>query len=628
MNKKYLYLTLGPTVIMIIVGLIIQFPVRRSIGLTERIANAGKSRSIEATGPILYAPIVARDGVLGQAGGQFDPLGCGGLIQEAETATLSGTFETVLDPTTSNGAFIQVPAGLGFRDPQDTGNNYAEFCFTVAETGTYRLGGYIYAPTENNDSFYVSIDGSSIGTFIWDTVRDHGFAKDYASPRNGPTDYTFTLSQGDHTIRLHHREADTRLDALFLELVSSGPAPTATPSPLVPTDETLPTEGSYTLTPGNLNSMWPNLKAGDVVFLDPGQYSGGEITLSVEGTSQNPVHILKTPGKEGKVVINGGSSLNHLFNITGSHIKIGGTQVGPGWEPDFVIQNYGFAAIRMRQTANDIRLHHIHFLDIGSSPGGSNGFAVRGNGQNVIFEFNRIEDPASDVIQVETSGGVNLRNWVVRYNYGSNRLTSSGQQWAWNAASHADFMQIQSGPASDIEIYGNLMIGYTNALILGDSWGTASDVTIRDNLIVYEGNGINSQSKGDVDGTYLIENNHLIMYIVDGVDGGGRSAIYFNDRGGDENVTIRCNIFYGAVDSINVYLDNSIPVTSDHNVETGATSSFDEINSSYVDLGYSMGNARDLSGINKLSAPVAGGDCVQGASFASVNEHYQMIIKQ
>ncbi|MEM7803165.1 MAG: hypothetical protein AAF633_28500, partial [Chloroflexota bacterium] len=46
------------------------------------------------------------------------------------------------------------------------------------------------------------------------------------------------------------------------------------------------------------------------------------------------------------------------------------------------------------------------------------------------------------------------------------------------------------------------------------------------------------------------------------------------------------------------------------------------LTSSYIDLGYSMADARDLSNIYVLDGPLDGANCVQGAPFSSIGEHF------
>ncbi|MEM7800004.1 MAG: malectin domain-containing carbohydrate-binding protein [Chloroflexota bacterium] len=552
---------------------------------------------------------------------------CAGPMQEAENGKMVGQFEIVGDETASEKAYIRIPGGAGFNSTGNVASSYAEYCFNVTEAGAYRIGGYVFSQNGETDSFYVGVDASNPANFIWDTKIDSGFTKNYVQRRGDASAYVVNFSAGEHIVRFHHREADTRLDRVFIEKTSEAPAPepvapTPTPIGVAPSPEN-PGEATYRLTPGNINSKWPNLKAGDIVYLDPGNYTGGDINLSVNASANNPVIIQKTPGTSGKVVFDGRYSNNTLFRITGSHIQIGGTQVEQGWEPDFVVRRYDYAGIRMYNQANDIRIHHINFIDNGES----NGFGIRINGQNVIIEYNRFEDNAADAMQAETgSGGTNIDNMIIRYNYGYNR--TNGNPWAWNAGMHTDFVQIQRGSTRNMQIYGNMMIGFTNALLLGDSWGSVTNVTVKNNFILYEANGVSSSSKGNTSGTYVIENNTIGMYQVDGVDGGGRHVILLRDRGARGNASIRCNVFFGIRSSVNTAIDSGVSVSSSNNIETGNTTSFSEISSTQVNLGYTMGNARDLSGIYTLRSPEAGADCTQGAPFSSLEEHYAYIIRR
>lgn len=650
MNQKWLSALLIPGGALLILSFLWQHPLNNRLGLGADAADATLDNTnqirqmtgMATSGMAMYAPIIhrAEEQVLAPT-----PTAtprptegnnrCDAMVQEAENATITGLFTVIGDNSASNGSFIQVPNGTKFGNPNFASDSYAEFCFALSAAGTYRIGGYIYAPNPESDSFYLSVNGSPLEDFIWDTGRGDGFIKDYAIPRDGGDDHTFSLDAGEHIIRVYYREADTRLDRLFIEPATGPlePQPTqAAPTrPTIPAnqsgpiDTSLPTEATYQLQPGNLNNMWPDLKAGDVVFLNPGEYTGGNITISASGTASAPIHILKTPGTGGQVIIKGSSSQNHLFNVTGDYIHIGGTQIYPGWIPDFVIEGYAYAGIRIRAGATNLRIHHIHFLNVGGTD--SNGHAVRANGKNVLFEFNRIEDPAADALQVETAGGVDMEDWTIRYNYGSNRLSNQGQ-WAWNAVAHADFLQLQNRPANGLHIYDNLLLGYTNGLILGGSWGGASDVIIENNIILFEANGITTLTRGDVDGTWTIENNHFLIYQEDGVDGGGRNGILLNDKGGDEDVNINCNVFFGGIETIRIHIDDTVPTNSNHNIHTGLHHDFVEINSSELDLGYSMANARDLSGITKLTQPLAGADCVQGASFDSIESHYLLITEK
>lgn len=408
------------------------------------------------------------------------------------------------------------------------------------------------------------------------------------------------------------------------------PAPTSIPDPNLTADYHIKPNRDSNGNPisTNLNSKWPStLRAGDVVFIDPGTYTGGEITLNVEGTASNPVRILKTPGSSGKVIIDGGysTSKRNLFRIYGAHIEIGGSQIYSNWETDFVIQRFDFAGMRLAGSANDLHIHHITFKDNGNSLGGSEGFGIRINGQNNLIEKNAFIDNASDAMQGDNLGGTNIQNLTVRQNYGYNRELT-GKNWAWNAASHADFMQVQVGPASGLVAEDNLIIGFTNPFILGGSYGSMRDVTIRNNFILFESNAVSTRdTSGNIEGRWTVEQNTFVIHTR---ESGSGYALFLRNRDNDGEAVFSCNIMYGFIDSVGLHIDSSVKeINYDHNIRTGKTSSYSEINSSYANLGYSMGanDARTLTGISSLSGPVNGAPCTQGASFASIAEHLQLI---
>ncbi len=549
---------------------------------------------------------------------------CGDLIQEAENGTVVSEGRKFKIQGHVVGSIDQSSS------PNDREDDYAQYCVRIPVTGEYKIRAHVHAPNDNGDSFYVRVGDQQ--KFIWRTakVTDGTYTLDEINNDHNP--FSVNLSAGDVDFKIYMREDGAFIDRFeFVNVNTPPPTPVVppTPEPVVCT--------KYANT-GDWVDQVNNLAAGDTLCLDPGTYTGGSIKLSTNASASNPMIITKNPAKSGKVIFDGQNSQHHLFDITGSHIQVGGTQIAPGWEPDMVIKNYGNSGLLMSIEANDIRIHHIHFLDIGTSLGGDTGFAVRFNGHNGLFEYNRLEDMFADGLQPRTTDegkNVDIDNWTIRYNYGHNR--SDNGLWAWNAVSHADFIQVHKGPASNINIYGNMMVGYTNPVLLGDSWGSVHNATVENNFMLFEGNGVSTQAGGNISGDYKINNNHLVVFQVDGIDGGGLSAILLNDTGGGEHAEIHCNVFYGEKEGfdkngnrvrINTNIDGSISVSSSDNIKSGVTGLFEQINSSTADMGYSLAHARDLNGITTLTGPVNGGNCVQGAKFTSVDEHYQFVISQ
>ncbi|MEL6820790.1 MAG: NPCBM/NEW2 domain-containing protein, partial [Calditrichota bacterium] len=149
---------------------------------------------------------------------------CAGLVREAEDATLSGRFEIGTDPAASGGAYVHAPDGSGDEYGGITPDDYAEFCFTVAEEGTYEIHGWIYADGGDNNSFFVTLDGLPTAGYLWDTSENTMYDKDLVSDRNGPDPVQMMLTPGNHTVRLYLREDGTRIDKLELVAVNSNPS--------------------------------------------------------------------------------------------------------------------------------------------------------------------------------------------------------------------------------------------------------------------------------------------------------------------------------------------------------------------------------------------------------------------
>lgn len=140
---------------------------------------------------------------------------CGGLSQEAENGTLVGTMVSANDASASNGAYIHVPSINRFVL---SGRDRAFYCFTIPQSGTYRLRAWVYAATSGNDSLYVEVDDDES---LWDVLQNTTYAQDYVNDRlgNDPTEYT--LSAGEHWVTIYGREAGARTDRLEFELVSA-----------------------------------------------------------------------------------------------------------------------------------------------------------------------------------------------------------------------------------------------------------------------------------------------------------------------------------------------------------------------------------------------------------------------
>ncbi|MCA9838080.1 MAG: hypothetical protein KC422_14275 [Trueperaceae bacterium] len=156
---------------------------------------------------------------------------CGPLAQEAEDGELNGAFviETdVADGNASGGKYVHIPDNdkpgtvkdsMTAPDP----DNYVSFCFKVDTAGDYMIKTFVAGNDDSDDSFWVIVDDNKIITYTFsDIIRRTpnpfpAFTEDYVKDQ-GVGDVTLTLAAGEHVIRFHHRESDSRLDKLELEL--------------------------------------------------------------------------------------------------------------------------------------------------------------------------------------------------------------------------------------------------------------------------------------------------------------------------------------------------------------------------------------------------------------------------
>ena len=147
-------------------------------------------------------------------------------IQEAENAALFGSFTTGSNVLASGGAYAEAPQGSGSSNSAPDGLNYAEFCFTVADAGDYTIEGVVNGPNGGSNSFFVTVDDTPVGGYIWDVASD--WVVDPVSDRNGQNPVIVNLTPGDHTVQVHLREDGTQLDTLELVPVSTPPGPSCT----------------------------------------------------------------------------------------------------------------------------------------------------------------------------------------------------------------------------------------------------------------------------------------------------------------------------------------------------------------------------------------------------------------
>lgn len=171
--------------------------------------------------------------------------GTGTFWLEAECANVGMLWNTISDPTASNGEYVTILSGFNSlaNPPMDISATQVEFVIdlTADQVGDYHLFARIDAPSDNDNSFWVRING---GTWIqwWQGLNtDNGF--EWKEVLNSP----FTLVAGANTVEFAYREDGTLLDKIYL---SGDPAaPTSVGPEGVNCTENIPPVAAFTADP-------------------------------------------------------------------------------------------------------------------------------------------------------------------------------------------------------------------------------------------------------------------------------------------------------------------------------------------------------------------------------------------
>jgi len=122
---------------------------------------------------------------------------------EAESGAVKAPMVVVSDKSASGGAYV--------TQRLEDGTGTVSYAITAATSGKYELSGRVIASSGSSNSLFWSLDGASKQQWIFEEdIEDWTWE----------SDATMTLTRGTHKFLVTHREADTRLDALSLTLVS------------------------------------------------------------------------------------------------------------------------------------------------------------------------------------------------------------------------------------------------------------------------------------------------------------------------------------------------------------------------------------------------------------------------
>ena len=200
---------------------------------------------------------------------------------EAEDGDVGTPMQIDADTQASGGTYLWVPQGSGNLWSPSSRSGMVAYTFSVGSSGTYRVWGRVLAPTSNDDSFFVSMDGGAYKT--WDTLSCKAWTWDLVSSRNEQDPLLFKLSAGSHTLKLLQREDGAKIDRILVtddtayvpqglgegqnqdpEPPSSGgdenlviEAETGTlTSPMVKQTDTAASSGAYLWVPQNKGNLW------------------------------------------------------------------------------------------------------------------------------------------------------------------------------------------------------------------------------------------------------------------------------------------------------------------------------------------------------------------------------------
>ena len=130
---------------------------------------------------------------------------------EAECAAVGGKWSLRSDPAASADRYVVVVSGNTLTaPPADLPENYVRFTTSNAKAGNYYLQARINAPTVQDDSYYVRVNGGS--WYAWKSAIQvrKGFAWNLLPGRG------LTLAEGVNTIDFAYREDGTQLDKIYL----------------------------------------------------------------------------------------------------------------------------------------------------------------------------------------------------------------------------------------------------------------------------------------------------------------------------------------------------------------------------------------------------------------------------
>ena len=145
----------------------------------------------------------------GSTGGDVD------IWLEAECGTVGSLWNSPSDGSASNNQYVTIQSGNNSTSSAPSSSSgYITYGFSVGSSDSYVLWARVIAPSPNDDSFWIRMDGGS--WYMWNNISP-------SSSWTWDDCQSYSLSSGSHTLTVAYREDGTQLDKIYI--TNSGDTP-------------------------------------------------------------------------------------------------------------------------------------------------------------------------------------------------------------------------------------------------------------------------------------------------------------------------------------------------------------------------------------------------------------------
>ncbi len=197
---------------------------------------------------------------------------------EAECAAVGTLWQTKQDNAASGGSYVTITAGNNSYDsaPTDVPANRVRFITSTKSSGSYRLFARLKAPSGQDDSFWVRVNGGGWIKY-WQNLET-GTAFAWREVLGSP----FALPAGEVTIDFAYREDGTQLDKLYL--TNSGVGPSGMGGAATNCGAPTPAPDPTPATAIRINAGGPALTHQGEQFAADGNFNGGKAYTNTAAT--------------------------------------------------------------------------------------------------------------------------------------------------------------------------------------------------------------------------------------------------------------------------------------------------------------------------------------------------------